>query len=134
MTRIAIDAATALRIVADGVVVAEGHALVAPKVLQSHALSALYREVRRGERTAQEAKDLLEGLAALKVRLLGDRVSRAVAWQVAESLGWEDTSAAEYVAVARLQADVLVTVDEALARAVEGVVPTAAFTTLTTPA
>lgn len=39
------------------------------------------------------------------MRLLGDRVSRRTAWEIAREQGWETTYGAEYVAVTRLQAD-----------------------------
>ncbi|VTR76126.1 type II toxin-antitoxin system VapC family toxin [Cellulomonas hominis] len=131
MTRVAIDAATAIRLVREGVVVPPGHQLVAPTLLRSQVLSSLYRDVRRGVLGADEARTLLDGVTTTKIRLLGDRVSRAVAWQVAAQLGWDDTADAEYVAVAKLQADVLVTADEALARQVADIVPTAPFALLT---
>jgi predicted nucleic acid-binding protein len=131
MTRVAIDAATAIRLVREGVVVPPGHQLVAPTLLRSQVLSSLYRDVRRGALGEDEARTLLDGVTTTRIRLLGDRVSRAVAWQVAAQLGWDDTADAEYVAVAKLQADVLVTADEALARRVAGIVPTAAFALLT---
>jgi hypothetical protein len=47
------------------------------------------------------------------------------AWKVAEGLGWETTFASEYVALTMLQAEVLVTSDPDLARAVSGLVETA---------
>ncbi|WP_282944049.1 type II toxin-antitoxin system VapC family toxin [Cellulomonas endometrii] len=131
MTRVAIDAATAIRLVREGVVVPPGHQLVAPTLLRSQVLSSLYRDVRRGALGEDEARTLLDGVTTTRIRLLGDRVSRAVAWQVAAQLGWDDTADAEYVAVAKLQADVLVTADEALARRVADIVPTAAFALLT---
>jgi predicted nucleic acid-binding protein len=68
-----------------------------------------------------------------RTRLLGDRVSRATAWQLAERLGWDDVGRAEYLAVAKLQADALVTEDPELVRAADGVVPLARFEDLTTP-
>ncbi|MCU1533727.1 MAG: type toxin-antitoxin system VapC family toxin, partial [Glaciihabitans sp.] len=55
---------------------------------------------------------------------------RAAAWRIAEELGWDDTTNAEYVAVAQLQADAFVTLDEQLAREVEGIVATAPFEAL----
>jgi hypothetical protein len=39
-----------------------------------------------------------------------------VAWRIATEQGWDDVAPAEYVAVARLQADVLVAADADLAR------------------
>jgi predicted nucleic acid-binding protein len=132
MTRVAIDSATAIRLVREGVTVHEEHQLVAPNVLRSQALSSLYRDVRRGVLAEDEARALLDGVTTLRIRLLGDRVSRAVAWQIAAQLDWDDTTDAEYVAVAKLQADVLVTADEELARRVAGIVRTATIDVLTT--
>lgn len=123
MTRFAIDAAVAVRIVREGLTVADGHQLVGPNLLRSDALALLYRELRDVEMTRGEWRRLLDGLAELRIRLLGDRVTRAVAWDTAVRLGWPDTYRAEYLAVAQLQADALVTQDAELARGAEGVVP-----------
>jgi predicted nucleic acid-binding protein len=130
MTRFAIDDLTALRLVQEDAPIAEGHQLVAPNVLRSQVLSHLYRAVRRGELSRDEARAQLDRLSSLRVRLLGDRVSRAVAWEIADQLDWDDTRVAEFVAVARLQADAFVTLDPELARRVEGVVAVAPFEVL----
>lgn len=130
MTRFAIDARTAIRLVREGITVPGAHQLVAPNVLRSQALSHIYRDARRGELSDQEAQALLDGLTTMRIRLLGDRVSRAVAWRIAQQLDWDDTTNAEYVAVAKLQADVFVTLDAELARQVEGIVTTAPFDVL----
>jgi len=130
MIRYAIDAKTAIRIVQDGTVVE--HDLVAPKMLHSEALHLLYTAVRRGELTEKEAHAVLLGITTMKIRLLGDRVSRANAWKVATRLDWPDTARAEYVAVALLQADAFVTVDDDLARELDGVVTLAPFEALST--
>lgn len=66
----------------------------------------------------------------MRIRLLADRVSRAKAWEIAEQLDWDDISMAEYVAVAKLQADAFVTLDADLARQVDGIVATAPFEVL----
>lgn len=55
------------------------------------------------------------------------------AWKVAEQLGWERTYDAEYVALAQLQADALVTSDRELARAVAALVATAGVEALRAP-
>ena len=130
MTRFAIDAPAAIRLVREGVTVPDTHRLVAPNLLRSQALSSLYRDVRAGRLREDEAAELLRGITTMRIRLLGDRVSRAVAWQVAKQLDWDDTTNAEYVAVAKLQADVLVTLDPELARQVAGIVTTAPFEAL----
>ncbi|MFE7846672.1 type II toxin-antitoxin system VapC family toxin [Microbacterium sp. NPDC057407] len=131
MTRFAIDSPIALRLIRENVNVSNEHQLVAPAILRSHALSALYREVREGRMDAAAGRRALDGVAELKVRLLGDRVSRATAWKIAEQLDWGDTSLAEYLAVAKLQADALVTDDDVLAAAAEGIVPLASWDDLT---
>lgn len=131
MTRFAIDAATAIRLAREGIEVAPEHQLVAPSLLRSQALSELYRAVRGGELGREEARAILDRITTMRIRLLGDRVSRAVAWRIAEQLDWPDTADAEYVAVAQLQADALVTLDPRLATAVDGIVPTAPFEALT---
>lgn len=125
MTRFGIDVLTALRLVEEDLPVAERHQLVAPNVLRSAVLSHLYRAVRRGELNRDAARTRLDRLSSMRVRLLGDRVSRAVAWKIAEQLDWDDTTVAEYVAVAKLQADAFITLDAELARRVDGVVPIA---------
>jgi len=122
MTRYAIDADVAVQVLRRRPVLGPGDSLVAPSVLRSQVLSTLYREVRAGALDRPEARRQLELLAELKIRLLGDRVSRARAWDLAERLGWPDTQAAEYLAVAALQADVLVTDDHTLATAALGLV------------
>jgi hypothetical protein len=134
MTRYAVDASVALALVENSVPVADGDQLVGPGVLRSDVLALLYASVRAGGRTEREGRDLLEGLAALRIRLLGDRVSRALAWRIALEQGWDDPRAAEYVAVARLQADVLVTDDPALAAAAGPAVRVAGARTLVTGA
>lgn len=130
MTRFAIDALTALRLVREDIVVSEAHQLVAPNVLRSRVMSHLYREVRQGALAREAAREQLERLTSMRVRLLGDRVSRAVAWKIAEQLDWDDTTNAEFVAVAQLQADAFVTLDQELARRVEGIVTIAPFEAL----
>ncbi|TFC01640.1 hypothetical protein E3O42_09715 [Cryobacterium adonitolivorans] len=115
MTRFAIDAAVALRLIRDGQRVPDHHQLVAPAGLRSEVLSRLYREVRAGRLDDAVARKQLDGLAGLKIRLLADRVSRSTAWKIATELGWDDIGPAEYLAVATLQADALVAEDDRLA-------------------
>lgn len=121
MTRFAIDAPTARRLVQDGVDTGE-HQLVGAGALRSQVMQLLYAAVRAGELSEAEARAQLEALASLKLRLLADRVSRATAWKLAARLDWDDVARAEPLAVASLQADVLVTDDPVLAAAAEGVV------------
>jgi len=127
MTRYAIDADAALTIIRDGIAIPAVHRLVAPSLLRSHVLSLLYRDVREGRLAERDGRDQLERLAELKIRLLGDRVSRSVAWKLAARLDWDDTPAAEYLAVASLQADALITTDPRLIDAARGIVPIASL-------
>ena len=130
MTHYGIDALTAVRLVREGVVVSDQHKLVAPNLLRSQALSLIYRSVRDGSTTAADARQQLERITTMSIRLLGDRVSRGTAFRLATSLDWDDTANAEYVAVAQLQADAFVTGDPALAKAVADLVTVAPYEAL----
>ena len=130
MTRYGIDAPVAIRLIRERIVVPETHQLVGPNLLRSHALSIVYEAHRRSELSREEAAAILDGITTMRIRLLGDRVSRSVAWQLAEQLGWDDIGLAEYVAVAKLQADAFVTLDPELAKQVDGIVATAPFEAL----
>ena len=125
MTRYVIDAPTLLHLVAEGVEVSPEHQLVAPNIIRSQALSLLLAGVRQGDMTEAVALQRHERFTELKMRLLGDRVSRRTAWRIALDNGWETTFDAEYLAVAKLQADALVTIDAELATKADGVVPLA---------
>jgi hypothetical protein len=131
VTRFAIDADVALRLIREGSDADRRHQLVGPSVLRWHASSTLYRDVRDGRITEADGRQQLESLAAVKIRLLGDRVSRATAWKIATGLGWDDLGAAEYLAVASLQADAFVTEDRDLASAADGIVRVASYDELT---
>lgn len=95
-----------LRLARDNARGAAQHQLVAPTLLRSHRLSLLHRAVRNGE----------------------------LAWSEADA---RFTFDAEYVAPTQLHADAFVTLDvtldAALARAVQGVVVLAAFDELLAP-
>jgi hypothetical protein len=93
--------------------------------LRSQLLSLLYQAVRRGEMTKKDAGLRLNYVRGLPIRLLGDRVLQNVAWQVADQLGWPDTLDAEYVALTKLQADALITLNPRLADAVKDLVTVA---------
>ncbi|MBB2947869.1 putative nucleic acid-binding protein [Actinoplanes lutulentus] len=125
MARFVIDAPTLLHLVDNALTVDPGHQLVAPNSIRSEALQLLLRDVRRGERTDRSALDTHERITELKMRLLGDRVSRTTAWRIAREQDWDTLRDAEYLAVTRLQADALVTVDADLAAIAENIVPVA---------
>jgi predicted nucleic acid-binding protein len=132
MTRFVVDCGTLLRIAAGEVEVAAEHKLVAPTLVRSQALAALYEAARRGEISTAEGMERVARINSLKVRFLGDKVLQRQAWKVADELGWETTYDAEYVALTRLQADAFVTSDGDLVRAVSGVVETATVDALRT--
>jgi predicted nucleic acid-binding protein len=132
VTRFVVDCDTLLRIAAGEIDVAAEHKLVAPTLVRSQALAALYQASRRGEISAAEGIERVTRINSLKVRFLGDKVLQRKAWKVAEELGWETTSDAEFVALTQLQADVFVTSDNELAQAVSGLVETATIDALRT--
>jgi predicted nucleic acid-binding protein len=133
VTRFVVDCETLLRIAAGEIEVAAEHKLVAPALVRSQALSALYQAARRGEIPAAEGIERVTRINSLKVRFLGDKVLQRTAWRVADQLGWETTDDAEFVALTQLQADVFVTSDVDLARAVSGLVETATIDALRNP-
>ena len=130
MTRFVVDASTVLRLASEGVEVAGEHELLAPTLLRSQTLSALHEAVQQGELATDVARARLARIGRMPIRLLGDAVLRRRAWEVADTLGWASTYAAEYIALTQLQADAFVTMDARLARSVEGVVATAPFDAL----
>jgi hypothetical protein len=50
-------------------------------------------------------------------------VSRRTAWRIARERGWETIGEAEFLAVARLQADALITIGVSTARKAAGIGP-----------
>jgi predicted nucleic acid-binding protein len=93
--------------------------------MRSEALSLLLTAVNHGDITEELALQLHERLTEMKMRLLGDRVSRRTAWRLAREHGWETIFDAEYLAVCTPQADALITIDRELAVKAEGIVPLA---------
>ena len=132
VARFVVDCKTLLGIASGELAVAPEHQLVAPTLVRSQALAALYEAARRGEISAAEGRERARRVNSLKVRFLGDKVLQAQAWKVADQLGWETTYDAEYVALTQLQADAFVTSDQELARAVAGLVETASVDALRT--
>jgi len=127
MARYVIRPDVAIRLARDDAVIRDEHELLAPTLLRSQVLSLLHQAVQRGELTLQEAENTLGYVRGLRLRLLGDRVLQSVALDVADQLGWPETYDAEYVALTRLQADALVTLDERLAQSAKRLVPVASI-------
>jgi predicted nucleic acid-binding protein len=133
MARYVIDAPTLLHLVDAGLHVDPGHQLVAPNSIRSEALELLLHDVRAGKRTETAALEAHERMTEIKMRLLGDRVSRRTAWQIARQHDWDTLRDAEYLALTRLQADALVTVDRHLAATARDAVAVAAIDDLLAP-
>jgi predicted nucleic acid-binding protein len=125
MTRFVIDAGVGLYLVAEGIEVNPRHELLAPTLFRSQTLSLAHEAVARGEIPANVARERLEQLWRIKMRLLGDAVLRRVAWEIADRLGWASTYDAEYLALTQLQGDAFVTLDPDLARRAEEIVAVA---------
>jgi predicted nucleic acid-binding protein len=132
MTRFVVDAPVLVHLVDHELAVAPGHQVVAPSSIRSEALQLLLNGVRRGERTDKAAVAAHEQMTGLKMRLLGDRASRGLAWRIARENDWDSLRDAEYLAVARLQADALVTLDPGLEAKAAGLVDVAPLDALLT--
>jgi len=130
MTRFVVDCGVVLRLATEEMEVSAEHELLAPTLLRSQTLSALHEAVHRGELREEVAHERLSRIWGMRIRLLGDAVLRRNAWRIADQLGSAETYDAEYVALTRLQADAYVTLDDELARRLEGIVPLATFDAL----
>jgi predicted nucleic acid-binding protein len=130
MTRFVVDAGVVLHLASAGTEASREHELLAPTLLRSQALSIVHEAVDRGELSAEVAREQLTRVRRMRIRLLGDAVLRRRAWEIADRLGWAETYDAEYLALTQLQADAFVTLNEELARAVEGIVATATIDAL----
>lgn len=130
MTRYVVDTGAVLALAGTQTEVSDEHELLAPTLLRSQTLSALHEAVQRGELEADAAREQLERIGRMRIRLLGDAVLRRRAWELADQLGWAETYDAEYIALTQLQADAFVTLDPKLAGSVEGVVEIASLDAL----
>lgn len=134
MTKFVVDSGAVIYLVSEDIDVADAHELLAPTLLRSQTLSTLHEAVQRGEIAADVARDRLERIGRMPIRLLGDAVLRRRAWKIADELGWPSTYAAEYLALTQLQADAFVTLDRELGREAEGIVDLASIDDLRTSA
>ena len=134
MSRYVIDLGAMLHILDSEEHLTTEHMLLAPTLIRSQVLDALYQHVQRDLLSKSEARRRLDRFAQMKLRYLGDKVLRNQAWKVAEQMGWESTHVAEYVALAQLQADALVTMNPDLASSLEGVIDVAPIEAVIEPA
>jgi len=88
VTWFVVDCDTLLRIAAGEIEVAAEHKLVAPTLVRSQALSALYEAARRGTVSAADGIERVTRINSLNVRFLGDKVLQRKAWKVADQLDW----------------------------------------------
>ena len=130
MTRFVVDAPTLVQLAEYRLPVHPHHQLLAPHAVRSQALDLLLARVRGGRCTDRDALLLHEAMTAIPIRLLGDRVSRRTAWQLARQLDLETVQEVEYLAVAVLQGDALVTSDPRLSALADGRVRVAAVADL----
>ena len=125
MTRFVIDPPTLIQLTQDDRRIDTTHQLVTPNSIRSQALDLLLNSVRSGELAEDAALDLHERMTEMKIRVLGDRVSRRTAWRIAREHNWTTIRDAEYLAIAKLQADALIATGPELAAKASGLVPLA---------
>jgi predicted nucleic acid-binding protein len=130
VTKFVVDCSVVLRLSGEEIEVAPKHQLLAPTLLRSQTLSALHEAVHTGELAREVARECLQRIGRMPIRLLGDAVLRRRAWEIADELGWAETYTAEYIALTQLQGDAFVTLDAKLARRVKDVVATATIDAL----
>lgn len=90
--------------------------LVAPALLWSEASSVIHEMRWRREISDELASTAFEALLAGPVARREPQRLRREAWRIANDLGWAKTYDAEYVALARILACPLFTVDDRLGR------------------
>lgn len=120
MARYVVDCETLLQVAAGEIEAADANQLLAPTLVRSQALSALYEAARRSEITAAEGLERVARINSLRVRFLGDRALQRQAWKIADQLGFASTYDAEYVALTTLQADAFITSNSQLATPSQG--------------
>lgn len=90
--------------------------LVAPALLWSEVPSVLHQRLWRGDLAADVARAALQRFQRSPLRMRRHPRLIAVAWALADQLGWMRTYDAEYVALAQLLGCRLVTADGRLKR------------------
>lgn len=130
MSKYVIDASVVLHLLRANIEAPAAHVLLAPTLIRSEVLEALYQAVRNGKSDRTAALEQLARFTTMKIRYLGDKVLRRQAWLVAEELGLDATRGAEYIALTQLQADRLITLDRSLAARAATLVPVAGIEAL----
>jgi len=88
-----------------------GHELVGPPLVMAEATSSIRELVYRAEIPPDRGRGFVTGLSDLPITILEPDGLRIAAWDVSIELGWAKTYDAEYVALARLLACPIVTLD-----------------------
>lgn len=128
--RFVVDSGVVLELSKGEIKVSGKHELLAPTLVRSQTLSTLHEEVHAGRLDREAALVRLGRVREMPLRLLGDAVLRRRAWEIADQMGWADTYTAEYVALTQLQAEAFVTLDDKLAKRLDGIVATATIDAL----
>lgn len=90
--------------------------LVAPPLMWIESVSTLHAMIWRGELQREQAEAVLNRVLSAPVRRREPDGLAREAWKVADELGWAKTYDANYVALARLLACRLVTLDARMRR------------------
>ena len=83
MARYVIDATTLVHVIESNSQIDSSHQLVAPNGIRSQALTLLLLAFRHGDYSESIALKHQERLTEVKLRLLGDRMSRRTTWRIA---------------------------------------------------
>ena len=127
MAKYVIDPGVGLRIAEENLEIGADHELLAPTLFRSQVMSILHEQTIQGQISDEDARERLERVWKLDVRLLGDAVLRRTAWSFATQLGIPQTYDAEYFALTQLQGDAFITLNNDLARYASQVVRVASF-------
>lgn len=113
-----LDSAAALRacMSADAQAVLAPHELIAPPLLWSEVGSAVHEAVWRRDLGRDAALELLAALDALGIQRRSPARLHREAYAIATELGWAKTYDAEFVALARITATLVLTTDSRLRR------------------
>jgi len=130
MTKFVITPDVALKMARENRVILAKHKLLAPALFRSQVLSLCFCAAGADALNEKEALRQLNFIRKLPIRMLGDRSLQDNAWKIAAQLGHANTLDAEYLALTKLQADALITLDKNLARSAKGIVRVAPFDAL----
>lgn len=123
--RIAVDASVIIPILLSGDLgPLAPHELAAPPLIRSEAVSAIRELAYRGSIPHAEAREAIQRMGQLPIRLETPTGHHQRAFDIAVELGWAKTYDAEYVALAQALSIPLATIDDRLMRGVTRIVRT----------